>query len=99
MDIRRDRGLRGRTRPYVEEPCLSSKVYRPGIRELGIENFREVEVLKNPGYLSGRKQVWVSAAVSDTDPCQLERFCINEETSSDSLLPVVSMMQATDAWE
>jgi hypothetical protein len=75
------------------------KSIAPGFVHLESKNYREVEVLKSPGHLSGRKQVWVSAAASDTDPCQLERFCINEETSSGSLLPVVSMMQATDAWE
>ena len=38
-------------------------------------------------------------APSDTDPWDLERFSINEGTSSDSLLPIVSMMQTTDARE
>ena len=47
----------------------------------------------------GRKQVWVSAATSDTDASQLERFCIIEGTSSGSLLPIISKMQATDARE
>ena len=37
-------------------------------------------MLKSAGYLSGRMQVPVPAAASDTDPCQLERFCIYEET-------------------
>ena len=41
----------------------------------------------------------MSAAESDSNPYQLERFCIHEETSSGSLLPVVSMMQATDTRE
>jgi hypothetical protein len=41
----------------------------------------------------------MSAAESDTDPYQLESCCIQEETSSGSLLPIVSMMQATDARE
>jgi len=56
-------------------------------------------VLKSAGYLLARKQVWAFAAPSDTDPGQLERSCINEATSLGSLLPAVSMMQATDAWE
>jgi hypothetical protein len=71
----------------------------PGFVHLESKNCREVEVLKSPGHLPGRKQVRVSAAASDTDPRELESFCINEETSSGSLLPVVSMMQATDARE
>jgi hypothetical protein len=41
----------------------------------------------------------MSPAESDTDPYQLESCCIQEETSSGSLLPIVSMMQATDARE
>ncbi len=35
-------------------------------------------------------------AAPHTDPYQLIRYGINEETYSSSLLPVVSMMQATD---
>jgi len=41
----------------------------------------------------------VSAAALDTDPLKLEQLCVNEETSSGRLLPVISMMEATDAWE
>jgi len=63
------------------------------------KNYREVEILESPWHLSGEKQVRVSAAASDTDPCDLQRFSINEGTSSGSLLPVVSMMQAADARE
>jgi hypothetical protein len=44
-------------------------------------------------------QVRAPAASSDIDPCELERSCIIEETSSGSLLPIISMMQATDALE
>ena len=33
------------------------------------------------------------------DPCELERSCIIEGIFSGSLLPIVSMMQATDARE
>jgi hypothetical protein len=71
----------------------------PGFVHLESKNYREVEVLKSPGHLSGREQARVSAAASDTDPRELDSFCINEETPSGSLLPVVSIMQATDAWE
>ena len=39
----------------------------------------------------------MSAATSDTDPCQCNMICMKKETSSGSLPPVVSMMQATDA--
>ncbi len=42
------------------------------------QRIREVEVLTSP-HLSGGKQVWVSAAASDTDPCKREKFCIYEE--------------------
>ena len=38
----------------------------------------------------------MAAPESDTDPDQLESFCLQEETSSGSLLPIVSMMQAKD---
>jgi hypothetical protein len=62
-------------------------------------NYREVEVLRSAGYLLGRMQVWVPAAASDIDPCELERSCLIEGTSSGSLLPIISMMQATDARE
>ena len=41
----------------------------------------------------------LSISASDTDPRELEWFSINEDISSGSLLPVVSMMQATDARE
>jgi hypothetical protein len=45
-------------------------------------------------------QIWVSAAASQRPIRESsERFCINEESSSPSLLPIVSMMQATDARE
>jgi hypothetical protein len=63
------------------------------------QRIREVEVLKSAGYLSGRKQLWVSAAPSDIDPYQLERSGIIEGTSLGSLLPIVPMMQATEALE
>jgi hypothetical protein len=85
--------------PATFDPVRRLKSIAAGFVHLESQNCREVEVLKSPGHLSGRKQVWVSAAASDTDPYRLERFCINEETSSGRLLPVVSMMQATDAWE
>jgi hypothetical protein len=44
-------------------------------------------------------QVLAPAAASDIDPCKLERSCIIERTSSGSLLPVVSMVQAAYARE
>lgn len=66
----------------VSALCASSKVYRRGFVHSESKNYREVEVLKSPEHLSGRKQVWVSAAAADTDPCQLRRSCIYEETSS-----------------
>ena len=50
-------------------------------------------------HLSGRMQVRVPAAASGTCPSELEQPCIFEGMSSGSLLPIVSMMQATDAWE
>jgi hypothetical protein len=40
-------------------------------------NSREVEVLKNAGYLSGRMQVGPPAAVSDIDPCKLIRAVLH----------------------
>ena len=39
------------------------------------------------------------AAVSDIDPCELERSCIIEATSPGSLVPIPSMTQATYALE
>lgn len=36
------------------------------------------------------------AATLDTDPCHLERFCSYEGIYSGRLLPIISMMQATD---
>jgi hypothetical protein len=39
------------------------------------------------------------AAASDTDACQGEKYCTNKETFLGSLLPIVSMMQATDPRE
>jgi len=88
----------------VQLAALQSAVCRqmsiaPGFVHLELKIYREVEVLKSAGYLSRRMQVRVPAAASDIDPCELERSCIIEGTSSGSLLPIISMMQATDAPE
>jgi hypothetical protein len=63
------------------------------------KDYGQIEVLKSTGQFSGRKQLRVSAAASDTNPYELDRLRINDETSSGSWLPIVSMMQASDARE
>ena len=63
----------------------------------GDRQITEFKVLKNAEYLPGWMQVWSLAAAPDIDPCELERSCIIEEASSGSLLPIISMMQATGA--
>jgi len=64
--------------PATFDPVCRQKSIAPGFVHSESHNCREVEVLKSPGHLSGRKQVRVSAAASDIDPCRLERFCIND---------------------
>ncbi len=56
-------------------------------------------MLKSAGYLSGRMQVPVPATTSDTDPCHLEEVLQLRRDYSGRLLPIISMMQATDALE
>jgi hypothetical protein len=56
-------------------------------------------MLKSTGQSSERRQLRASAAASDTDPYKLEKLRLNEENSSGSLLPIVSMMQAAAARE
>jgi hypothetical protein len=40
-----------------------------------------------------------TATASDTDPRQGNKYYTNKELSSGSLLPIISMMQATNARE
>jgi hypothetical protein len=75
------------------------KTIAAGFLHLESINYRHLEVLRSTGHLSGRKRLRVSAAASDTDPCRSKMICMKKETTSGSLPPVVSMMQATDARE
>jgi hypothetical protein len=63
------------------------------------KDHREIELAKNAGNPSVLKQVRESIAAADTDPCQCETIWMKKEPSSGSLLPIVSMIQATDARE
>ena len=71
-----------------EFACLESK------------NYREVEVLKSRRTPVGKEaSLGVRRSIRRLIRASSERFCIIEGTSSGSLLPIVSMMQATDARE
>ena len=77
----------------------SQKSIAPEFVHLESKNYREVEELGSSGDASGWKQVRVSIAALDTDARQHKMICIKKENSSGSLLPIVSMMQATEARE
>jgi hypothetical protein len=53
-------------------------------------NYWKVEVLKLQDIRQEDSKFECPAAPPDTDPCELERFSINDVTSSGSLLPIVS---------
>jgi len=73
-------------------PVSRPKTIAAGFLHLESINHRDVEVLKSTGHLSERKQLRVSAAASATDPSQCKMICMKKETSSGSLLPIISMV-------
>jgi len=85
----------------IGENCLVRRqiTIAAGFLHLESISYPDLEVLKSTGHLSGRKQLLVSAAASDTGPYQCKMICMKKEASSGSLPPVVSMMQATHARE
>jgi hypothetical protein len=58
-------------------PVRRQESIAAGFLHLESINHRDVEVLKSTGHLSGKKQLRVSAAASDTEGCQLEKLRIN----------------------